>query len=117
MARPIKLKRVYEAPVKTDGVRILVDRIWPRGLTKKQARIDYWAQDVAPSTRLRQWFGHDPEKWPAFKRRYHAELRRNKMGVAALKVVLRQSASVTLVFGAHDKAHNNAVVLKSYLHR
>ncbi|MHB8404232.1 MAG: DUF488 domain-containing protein [Gammaproteobacteria bacterium] len=117
MARNIKLKRVYEAPVKTDGVRILVDRIWPRGLIKKQARIDYWAQDVAPSTKLRQWFGHDPGKWPEFKRRYHAELRHNKTGVAALKALLQQSASVTLVFGAHDEAHNNAVVLKSYLRR
>lgn len=117
MVRNVKLKRVYEAPAKTDGVRILVDRLWPRGLTKKQACIDYWVRDVAPSTKLRQWFGHDPAKWPEFKRCYYAELRRNKAGVSGLKALLRQPGSVTLVFGAHDEAHNNAIALKSYLRR
>ncbi|MGA9852760.1 MAG: DUF488 family protein [Gammaproteobacteria bacterium] len=115
MARSIKLKRVYEAPAKSDGTRILVDRIWPRGLTKKNASIDHWARGVAPSTRLRQWFGHDPEKWPEFKRRYHTELRKNEEAVAALKALLQESAAVTLLFGAHDGEHNNAMALKAYL--
>jgi len=117
MARTIKLKRVYAATAKADGTRILVDRIWPRGLTKKKARIDHWTREVAPSIRLRQWFGHDPEKWPEFKKRYHGELRKNKECVAALKVLLGECVTVTLVFGAHDEEHNNAVALKSYLRR
>ena len=114
MARSLKFKRAYAAPAKADGFRILVDRIWPRGLTREKARIDCWARDIAPSTRLRQWFGHDPEKWPEFKNRYFTELRHNREAVENLRKILKNHASVTFVFAARDARHCNAVALKSY---
>jgi uncharacterized protein YeaO (DUF488 family) len=112
----IKIKRVYERPDKEDGRRILVDRLWPRGLTKAKASVDLWLKDIAPSTELRQWFGHDPAKWAEFKTRYHAELQENHEQVALLQAAITQGR-VTLVYGAKDEAHNEAVVLQEFLSR
>jgi|SRR5580698_4681154 uncharacterized protein YeaO (DUF488 family) len=112
----IQLKRVYEAPSKSDGTRILVDRLWPRGLTKEKASVDLWLKEVAPSTELRKWFAHDPAKWPEFKARYKAELKRNSAHLALLKqAVLRGPA--TLLYGAKDTQHNEAIVLQDLLSR
>lgn len=110
----LKTKRVYELPEKTDGLRILVDKLWPRGLTKEKARIDLWLKDVAPSDQLRRWFGHDPTKWEEFKRRYFKEL---KMKVDQVKLLKEKSKAgqITLLFGAKDEVFNNAVALKEYL--
>ena len=107
----IKIKRVYEKPDKEDGKRILVDRLWPRGLTKEKAGIDLWLKEIAPSTELRKWFGHDPEKWKEFGKRYSAELKKNEEQVSLLKEQLKKG-TVTLVYGAKDKEHNEALVLK-----
>ncbi len=107
------LKRAYEAPADTDGERILVDRLWPRGVAKAKARIDLWLKDVAPSTELRQWFGHDPAKWPEFQQRYRAELDGNP-ALAELEDLARQR-DITLVYGARDRLHNEAVVLQEIL--
>jgi uncharacterized protein YeaO (DUF488 family) len=106
----IKLKRVYEQPDTKDGERVLVDRLWPRGLTKEKARVDLWLKEIAPSTELRRWFGHDPAKWMEFKRRYRAELKGNKEQVARLKDEM-EKGPVTLLYGARDEEHNEAVVL------
>ncbi len=110
----IKVKRVYDIPSKSDGLRVLVDRIWPRGLSKKSAHIDIWMREIAPSAELRTWFGHDPEKWQGFCSRYIRELKANADAVKRLK---RQSktTTVTLLYGAKDAVHNNAVVLRRYL--
>jgi uncharacterized protein YeaO (DUF488 family) len=110
----IRVKRVYETPSRKDGFRILVDRLWPRGLTKERAAVDLWLKDVAPSTELRKWFGHDPARWKQFQARYRRELARNKAALAPL----RQKANdrtVTLVYGARDEEHNEALVLKRIL--
>ena len=112
----LKIKRVYEHPDAQDGTRILVDRLWPRGLTKAKANVDVWMKDVAPSTTLRKWFGHDPDKWAEFKTRYRAELRTNKEQVARLKTEMGKRR-VTLVYGAKDEEHNEALVLQEYLKR
>jgi|SRR5205809_6837312 len=114
MAFDIAVKRVYEAPEKTDGQRVLVDRVWPRGIAKKDAALALWLKDVAPSSELRKWFGHDPERWAEFQKRYRAELDRNEGAVAQLRDLLREG-KVTLLYGAHDAAHNNAVALAGYL--
>lgn len=110
----IRLKRAYEPPAANDGTRVLVDRLWPRGVTKAEAAIDRWLREVAPSKDLRQWFGHDPALWHDFQRRYRGELEQH---AAELDDLLRQARNgpVTLVFGARDEAHNNAVVLKAVL--
>lgn len=113
---PLQIKRVYDPPAKSDGHRVLVDRIWPRGLGKDAARVDEWLKDVAPSTALRKWFGHDPEKWKEFMRRYFRELDANPAAVAQLRV-LALGRRVTLLFAAKDVEHNNAVALKAYLGR
>ena len=107
----IQLKRVYEKPSRKDGVRILVDRLWPRGLTKERAAVNLWLKDVAPSSELRKWFGHDPAKWKEFQVRYRKELRQKK---DALKLLKQKSEerTVTLVYGARDEQHNEAVVLR-----
>jgi uncharacterized protein YeaO (DUF488 family) len=107
----IQLKRVYEKPSRKDGVRILVDRLWPRGLTKERAAVSLWLKDVAPSSELRKWFGHDPAKWKEFQVRYRKELRQKK---DALKLLKQKSEdrTVTLVYGARDEQHNEAVVLR-----
>jgi len=110
----IFVKRVYEEPNKADGKRILIDRLWPRGLTKERAKIDIWLKDIAPSTELRKWFGHDPVKWDEFKKRYKAEINNNTALVAQLEEQLKK-AKVTLVYAAKDEEHNDAVVLKEYL--
>ena len=110
----IRTKRAYEEPDDGDGTRILVDRLWPRGLTKEKAKIDLWLKDVAPSTELRKWFAHDPSKWTEFQSRYQEELKRNKEQLS----LLRQEAAkgpVTLVYGAKDQQHNEAVILQKLL--
>lgn len=109
------VKRAYESPEKADGERILVDRLWPRGLAKAKAKIDVWLKDVAPSTELRQWFGHDPEKWSEFKKRYRAELKDSE-ALAELQTLARKG-DITLVYGARDESHNQALVLKQMLDR
>ena len=110
----IHIKRVYDPPQKEDGQRILVDRLWPRGLTKEKAKVDIWLKEIAPSTGLRQWFHHDPAKWDEFKKRYQQELKENKEEVARLKTLL-QKDTTTLVYAAKDEVHNDAVVLKEWL--
>ena len=109
----IKIKRVYEKPDKEDGVRILVDRLWPRGLTKEKAAVDLWLKDIAPSTILRKWFGHDPAKWKEFKRKYQLELKKNPGPFLLLKKQAKQ-AVITLLYGAKDEDHNQALVLKDF---
>jgi len=106
----LRLKRAYEPSSPTDGKRILVDRLWPRGLSRKKAAIDEWVKDVAPSTTLRQWFSHDPAKWPEFQRRYRYELRAHADIVRRIASLARRRR-VTLVFSARDELHNDAVVL------
>ena len=110
----VRIKRVYEQPDKVDGTRILVDRLWPRGLSKEKARVDLWLKDVAPSTELRKWFGHEPDKWSEFQRRYRAELRSNKEQLLLLKQEAAKGTA-TLVYGARDEKHNEAVVLQEIL--
>src|SRR5580693_9283234 len=110
----IPLKRVYEEPADEDGTRILVDRLWPRGLTKEKANVDLWLKEVAPSDELRKWFAHDPAKWPEFKARYKAELKRNSAQLALLKRAVSRGPS-TLLYGAKDTEHNEAVVLQQLL--
>lgn len=107
----IRIKRVYEQPDEQDGRRILVDRLWPRGLTKEKAKVDLWLKDIAPSTALRKWFGHDPEKWEAFKERYLAELKNNGEQIRILKQELGKGV-VTLVYAAKDEKHNEAIVIQ-----
>lgn len=113
---PLRIKRVYDPPATDDGYRVLVDRIWPRGLSKDVAQIDEWLKDVAPSTALRKWFGHDPEKWKEFLRRYFRELDAKPVAVTRLRTLAR-GQRVTLLFAAQDIDHNNAVALKAYLGR
>ena len=110
----IQIKRAYEAPAKNDGARFLVDRVWPRGVKKEQLQLEDWIKDAAPSTELRKWFGHDPEKWNEFRRRYFRELEKNPEPWQSLLQRARRGR-VTLVYGAHDTEHNNAVALKEYL--
>ena len=109
----IKIKRAYEAPSAGDGKRVLVDRIWPRGVTKEEADIDWWAKDVAPSTELRKWFGHDPAKWPEFRERYRKELKGNQE--LARIGEMAKSGTLTLVYSAKDEEHNQARVLLELL--
>ena len=110
----ISIKRAYETPTQKDGFRILVDRLWPRGLTKAKAGIDLWLMDVAPSTELRKWFNHDPDKWKEFQIRYRNELKNNEQGISLLR---EQAAKrpVTLIYGAKDERHNEAIVLQEVL--
>lgn len=110
----VKIKRVYLPASPDDGARVLVDRVWPRGVSRDAAALASWSKDVAPSTALRKWFGHDPARWPEFRERYRAELAANPGPVATLKTMLRVGP-LTLVYGAHDEEHNNAVVLAEYL--
>lgn len=110
----IKLKRAYEAAGPGDGFRILVDRLWPRGVSKSSARIDLWLREIAPSAELRKWFDHDPAKWTAFRDRYFQELDDHPEALDELKAHLRHG-TVTLVYGARDQEHNDAVALKEYL--
>ena len=112
----IQIKRVYEKPDRDDGIRILVDRLWPRGLTKEKAHIDIWLKEIAPSTALRKWFGHDPAKWNEFCEQYIVELKNNTEQRNVLKEQLINN-SLTLLYGAKDEEHNEAVVLKEYFSR
>jgi uncharacterized protein YeaO (DUF488 family) len=109
----LKIKRVYDAPDASDGIRILVDRLWPRGLTKEKAKVDVWLKEIAPSTGLRKWFGHDPGKWTEFKKRYGKELKENSETVSTLREQLK--GTVTLVYGAKDELHNDAAFLQEFL--
>ena len=111
----VMLKRAYETPAASDGYRVLVDRLWPRGLAKVNARIDLWLKEVAPSTELRQWFGHDPAKWAEFRKRYRAELKGNPAW-AQLESLSHQK-KLTLVYAAQDQVHNEAAVLQELLER
>lgn len=110
----MKIKRAYAPAEAADGYRILVDRLWPRGISKEKAKIDLWLKSVAPSNELRKWFGHDPERFAEFDRRYRAELAESG-ALDELRAVLREHPDATLLFAAHDEAHNNAVVLKELL--
>lgn len=110
----IKAKRIYDAPAVDDGFRILVDRLWPRGMKKEGAPFDLWLKEIAPSDDLRKWFGHEPAKWPEFKQRYFAELRHKQDLVAIIRQHARAGA-VTLLYSAKDEKHNNAVALLEYL--
>jgi uncharacterized protein YeaO (DUF488 family) len=112
----IRIKRAYERPDAGDGLRILVDRVWPRGITKEKLKLYRWEKDIAPSTELRKWFGHEPAKWAEFKRKYHQELKVLKPEMAELRS-LSKKHTVTLVYGAKDELRNQAVALKEFLCR
>ena len=114
MTFDIAVKRIYEAPDKADGQRVLVDRIWPRGVSKEHAALALWLKEIAPSDELRKWFGHEPARWAEFRERYRVELDGNDEAVAQLRGLLGEG-KVTLLYGAHDEAHNNAVALAGYL--
>lgn len=115
-ASHVKLKRAYEPACADDGTRILVDRLWPRGVSKAEAAVDRWLKEIAPSTELRRWFGHDPARWPEFHRRYAEELRQHGAILDELRALAR-NGTVTLLYGARDETHNDAVVLKETLLR
>jgi uncharacterized protein YeaO (DUF488 family) len=112
----IKLKRAYEKPAKDDGERILVERLWPRGVTKAKAKLDLWLRDVAPSTELRKWFGHDPDRWIEFRQRYRKELKQKADQIKLLRRKAREG-TITLIYAARDEAHNGALVLKQFLQK
>ena len=112
-----KTKRANEPLTKADGARILIDRLWPRGQSKDKLQLTAWVKDIAPSTELRKWFGHDPEKWSGFRKRYRAELDANPDAVQQLKDLLKEHPNATLLYMAHDEQHCNAVVLSAYLHQ
>ncbi len=114
MKTKIRIKRVYDAPDAGDGRRILVDRLWPRGLTKEKAKIDYWAKEIAPSNELRKWYVHDPAKWETFKKRYFTELGGNQTAVNALLEQMGKGP-VTFVYSSTERVINNAEALKKYL--
>jgi uncharacterized protein YeaO (DUF488 family) len=113
-AANVKLKRAYEPAAGNDGLRILVDRLWPRGVSKAEAAVDRWEKDISPSTTLRKWFGHDPARWEEFRRRYAAELRQHPELLSSLRALARKQP-ITLVYSAHDEVHNDAVVLRDLL--
>jgi uncharacterized protein YeaO (DUF488 family) len=112
----IRLKRAYEPAAPADGYRVLIDRLWPRGISRQQARLDGWEKELAPSAELRQWFGHEPGRFEEFRRRYVEELRGERHRIAALRRHARE-ATLTLVYSAHDTEHNDAVVLAEVLRR
>lgn len=110
----VRLKRAYEEPSAEDGMRVLVDRLWPRGVRKTDAAIDHWAKELSPSTELRKWFGHEPSRWEEFRQRYAAEIDQHRDELDRLRDLARQGV-VTLVYAAHDQEHNDAVVLREIL--
>lgn len=110
----IQIKRVYEPAAKADGFRMLVDRLWPRGMSKEDAKIDLWLRDIGPSTVLRKWFNHDPAKWVEFQHRYHTELKKKATLLATIKNKAK-TRPVTLLYSSKDERHNQAVVLQSFL--
>lgn len=111
----IRLKRAYDPPSVDDDCRILVERLWPRGLTKERAAIELWLKELAPSPELRRWYGHDPEKWPAFRQRYWEELQANPQGIRQLRELVEQKQTVTFVYAARDVEHNSALVLRDFV--
>jgi len=114
----IKLKRAYEPAARSDGYRVLVERLWPRGIRKEDLPLDRWEKDIAPSTELRKWFAHDPAKWSEFKQRYRHELKDRALAERLRELAARAvDETVTLIFSSHDTEHNNAVVLKEELER
>lgn len=113
-AANVRLKRAYEPVDNEDGTRILVDRLWPRGVSKVDAALDQWMKEVAPSTELRKWFGHDPDRWEEFRRRYSAELHQNPELLSQLRSLARRGP-ITLVYSAHDEVHNDAIVLRNVI--
>jgi uncharacterized protein YeaO (DUF488 family) len=112
----ISTKRVYEKPAKEDGFRVLVDRLWPRGLTKEKARVDFWMKEIGPSDELRKWFHHEAGEWSDFEKKYRAELTKKKELLAEIKRLEKEHGKVTLLFGSKDEKQNQAVVLASLLH-
>lgn len=110
----VQIKRVYEEPAPTDGYRVLVDRLWPRGVSKDRAKLDLWLKEVAPSSELREWFGHVPERFTEFSKKYEAELTNNP-AAAQLKTIVKEHDDVTLLYSAHDPVNNQAQVLLKYL--
>ena len=115
-ASNVNLKRAYEPPAADDGTRILIDRLWPRGISKERAAIDQWMKDISPSTELRKWFGHDPARWNEFRRRYAQEVHKNSDLLDQLRSLARQGP-ITLVYSAHDEKHNDAVELRELILR
>jgi len=113
-AADVRIKRAYEPPSRRDGTRVLVDRLWPRGVKKADAGISQWMKEIAPSNELRKWFGHDPERWEEFRRRYRAELTKKRELLGELRSLAKEGP-LTLVYSAHDEAHNQAVVLREAL--
>jgi uncharacterized protein YeaO (DUF488 family) len=111
----IHLKRIYDKPEAEDGLRVLVERLWPRGLSKKDAKVDQWVKDAAPSTELRKWFGHDASKWKEFRKRYYEELDNKPDVVEKLLEILKRDEQVTFVFASREKKYNNSAALKEYL--
>ena len=111
----LKVKRIYYSAEKTDGFRVLVDRLWPRGVSKERAHLDLWLKEIAPSDALRKWFGHDPQRWTEFKTRYRKELRGKKDLVLQIKKLQAEHDNVTLLYGARDQLHNEAVALLSFI--
>ena len=113
--RRLRSKRVYDAPATSDGVRVLVDRLWPRGLSRERVRIDHWMKDIAPSGELRKWYGHDVKRWDEFKRRYFEELAAQDERVTVLRELMK-GKTVTMLYSARSETHNNAVALADFLH-
>jgi uncharacterized protein YeaO (DUF488 family) len=111
----LKIKRIYDSPEDGDGFRVLVDRIWPRGISKTRAHLDLWMRDIAPSDALRKWFGHDPERWSEFVKKYHRELKRNAEIVQQIRALEKENGTLTLLYSAHDEAFNQAVALRQFL--
>lgn len=110
----VKIKRIYESATADDGYRVLVDRLWPRGVSKDKAKLDEWLKDIGPSNELRQWFNHDPVKYPEFKQKYEKEIAANPL-LKSLQEIIKSHQTVTLLYSAHDSEHNQAVVLQAYL--
>lgn len=110
----VLLKRIYEPTKASDGKRVLVDRLWPRGISKERAKLKLWLKEIAPSTELRKWFNHDPKKWPEFQKRYKQELRNNQDAVNQLKSLAKKQ-TVTLLYGARDEEHNEALVIQQFI--
>ena len=112
----IRIKRIYEKYSPDDGFRILIDRLWPRGVSRDDAHVDVWFKEIAPTDHLRKWFSHDPKKWETFKKKYIKELKDNKPSLDKIKDLKKEHKIITLIFSAKDEQHNNAVVLSEFLH-
>lgn len=113
----IRIKRVYNSPAKEDGIRILVDRLWPRGTSKEKAKVDLWLREIAPSDDLRKWFSHDPKKWEEFKNKYEIELKGKKELLHKIKQIEKEKGIVTFLYSAKDEEHNNAIALSAILRK